>query len=527
MAYREVGIMDIDQVIRRWLGGEKIRAIARSTSLDRNTIRRIVRVAEEVGVQRETPCPDADKLQAIRQRIGRPGTTVTAGQAEQQLQARTDQIRAWLDKDHLLLTKVHELLGREGLVVSYSALYRFARKWCEFGSASSITLRRAESPAGEMAEADFGRLGPLQELGSCRPRVVQAFILTLGYSRVSCVIPVFQQDLPSVIDCFERALMFFSGTPRRIVIDGLKACVDRSDPCTPRFNRTFLEYATYRGFLPDPARPVHPQDKPVVENSVRYVRERFFKGETFIDLDDVARRALVWCREVAGRRLHGTTRRVPWEVFEAEEKPLLIPLRDEPFDTPTWARCKVHPDHHVRFGQALYSVPTRWIRSQVDVRGDRSLVRIYARGELIKTHERKPAGGRSTDYSDYPESRVPYARRWPNYYCQQARELGPAAGDFTEKLLSGEFPWSRLRQAQKLLRLAQRYGAARLEAACRRALEFDLLDVYRVQRILEQGLESQTDPLPIVGQQSKLELKFLRPAEHFAAGKGDDHADPA
>jgi transposase len=109
----------------------------------------------------------------------------------------------------------------------------------------------------------------------------------------------------------------------------------KAAPCTPRFNRTFLEYASDRGFLPDPARPVHAKDKPVVENHLRYVRERFFKGETFIDLNDVARRALLWCREVAGRRIHGTTRRVPWEVFEAEEKPLLIPLRSEPFDPPT------------------------------------------------------------------------------------------------------------------------------------------------------------------------------------------------
>jgi hypothetical protein len=307
----------------------------------------------------------------------------------------------------------------------------------------------------------------------------------------------------------------------------MKACIDQSDPYTPRFNRTFLEYATYRGFLPDPARPVHPKDKPVVENSVRYVRERFFKGESFIDLDDVARRALVWCRDVAGRRIHGTTRRVPWEVFESEEKPLLIPLQAERFDTPTWAQCKVHPDHHVRFAQALYSVPTRWIGCQVDVRGDRSLVRIYVRGELIKTHERKPSGGRSTDYTDYPDGRAAYALRWPNYYCKRARELGPAAGDFTDKLLSGEFPWSRLRQAQKLLRLAERYGTARLESACRRALDFDLLDIYGVQRILEQGLESQSEPQPIVGRQAALGLKFLRPAQDFVTAKGGPDADPA
>jgi hypothetical protein len=113
--------------------------------------------------------------------------------------------------------------------------------------------------------------------------------------------------------------------------------------------------------------------------------------------------------------------------------------------------------------------------------------------------------------------------RWPDFYRHKARELGSAAGDFTDKLLEGEFPWSRLRQAQKLLGLANRYGANRLDAACRRALDFDLVDVHRVQRILEQGLESDTTAEPVVGQQASLNLKFLRPATHFTAG--GDHAD--
>src|SRR5438132_6962421 len=122
MAYREVRMVDIDQVVRRWRAGEGIRAIARLTGSDRNTVRRIVRMAEEAGVRGDTPWPEEDKLQAIRQRMGRPGTTVAVGEAEERLKPRTDQIRTWLDKDHLLLTQVHELLGREGLVVSYSAL---------------------------------------------------------------------------------------------------------------------------------------------------------------------------------------------------------------------------------------------------------------------------------------------------------------------------------------------------------------------------------------------------------------------
>lgn len=527
MAYREVRKMDIDQVMRRWQSGEGFRSIGRSTGLDRNTVRRIVRLAEDLGIRRGMPSLDEGQLQAIRRAMGRPGAAANPSPVEQQLKPRSDQIRAWLDADHLQLSKVHELLAREGLVVSYSGLYRFARKWCDFGTASSITVRRAESQPGELAEADFGRLGRLQEQLCGQPRVVYGFILTLGYSRLSCVVPVFQQDLLTVIDCFERAFEFFGGCPRRIVVDGMKACIDRSDRYTPRFNRAFLEYATYRGFVPDPARPRHPRDKPVVENHVRYVRERFFKGETFIDLDDVARRALIWCRELAGGRIHGTTRRVPWQVFQTEEQSCLIALQGERFDPPTWARCKVHPDHHIRFGQALYSLPTRWIRSQVEVRADRALVRIYARGELIKTHERKPPGGRSTDYMDYPPERTAYALRWPDYYRQRARKLGSAAGDFADRLLTGEFPWSRLRQAQKLLRLAEHYGADRLDAACRRALAFDLQDIYRVQRILQLGLESQSEPLPTVGIQAALELKFLRPAQHFLSSQGDDHADPA
>jgi hypothetical protein len=106
MAYREVRMMDIDQVMRRWLVGDGIRAIGRSTGLDRNTVRRIVRLAEQAGMRRDMPWPDG-KLQAIRQGMGRSGAAVAPSEAARRLKPRTDQIRAWLEKDDLLLTKVH------------------------------------------------------------------------------------------------------------------------------------------------------------------------------------------------------------------------------------------------------------------------------------------------------------------------------------------------------------------------------------------------------------------------------------
>ena len=121
-------------------------------------------------------------------------------------------------------------------------------------------------------------------------------------------------------------------------------------------------------------------------------------------------------------------------------------------------------------------------------------MRIYVDAEVIKTHSQKPRGGRSTDYDDYPKERAPYAMRYPDFYRKKAREIGPATGTFADKLLEGEFPWSRLRQAQKLLRLADRYGAKRTEAACLRALSFDLIDVHRLGRSSNRHWNTRARP---------------------------------
>jgi hypothetical protein len=179
-----------------------------------------------------------------------------------------------------------------------------------------------------------------------------------------------------------------------------------------------------------------------------------------------------------------------------------------------WSECKVHPDHHVQFRKALYSVPTRHVGKRVWVRGDSKLVRIYVQGELVKTHERMDAGRRSTDYHDYPPERAPYAMRDPQALVEEAKRRGDGIGRFAEKLLAGPFPWSKLRQAQKLLRLGQRYGFERLDAACRRALAFELFNVKRVEQIVIAGLD-RADAPRAQGELIPLPARFLRPTDHF------------
>jgi transposase len=515
MGYRELGMVELREMVRRWQAGDGIRAIARGTGLDRKTIAGYLRAAQAVGVQPGGEPPTDEQLTALTttRRPGRPSNTDTPSPEVEALRPQAAQIRAWLNEG-LRLTKIYRRLRGQGLAVSYSSLYRFARAACDFG-APAITVRVAEPPPGEAAEVDFGRLGVWPDPLAGRRRTVYGLLVTLCFSRYAFLAISLRQDAAAVIDGLESAWVFFGGVVKRLVEDNLRPVVTRPDRYAPTIDRVFLEYAQYRGFIVDPAVVRHATGKPKVERGIPYCREDFFRGETFRDLAEMQARAVAWCRDIAGTRVHGTTRQVPRVVFETAEQPTLLPLAPEPFDRPTWAEATVHPDHHVQFRRALYSVATRYLGARVDIRGDARLVRIYHRGALIKVHPVQPPGGRSTDYADYPADRAAYAMRAPDACVRQAEQVGPAVGQFVRVLLSGIFPWARLRQAQKLLRLAARYGAARLNAACARALAFELLDVRRVERILTTALEREPGPTER-GAVRPLPARFARTPQSFA-----------
>ena len=508
---------EVLDVLKRHHRGESQRRIAVATGRGRKTIRAYIREAKKLGWSKEVP-PDDELASRVAQRRQPGPSSSEASASEKALRAHHDRIQQWVEGPEgergLKLTKVHELLTREGVDVSYSSVYRYAVE--QFGLARSrLTLRRAEVSPGELAEVDFGQLGKIYDPESDRKRLVWALLVTLGFSRHQYVHVNFSQKLDVVIDGLEEAWEFFGGVPERVVVDNMKTAVVKADRYEPSFQRTMEQYAELRGFVIDPAVVRQPKGKPIVERGVPYVRESFFRGEQWLDLAHVQREARRWCLEVAGRRIHGTTQKRPLVVFEEVELACLRPVNGPRFDTPQWAEPSVHDDHHVKFLKALYSVPTVYVGKQVTVRGDKALVRIYYKGELIKTHPRKPAEGRATDYTDYPPDLEAYARRDPERMVRQAKKLGNNIGRFMSLLLSGVFPWAKLRQAQKLMRLADKYGHARVETACQRALGFDLINVQRVERILKNAVAPSDDP-PQTGELVSMPLRFLRPNESFS-----------
>ena len=313
MAYREVSRVEIAEVVRRWQSGMSQRQIATGTGLSRATVRRYIDAAVEAGLARDGPAPSEEQLTRLAG-VSVAGPRKVEIPTEEVLAPWADQVYEWLTADRLQVTRIHELLAGRGCRVSYTSLRRFIvrRGWQR---RSPATVRMGESAPGEVAEMDFGRLGLIEDPETGRRRAVWALIVVLTYSRHSFVWPTFSQKLVDVIEGLEAAWAFFEGVPKYLVIDNFPAAVAGVDPLHPRLTRGFLEYSQHRGFISDPARVRHPRDKPRVERGVPYVRERFFKGGEFTGLSDMRSAARRWCLEVAGQRIHGTTRRQPLTVF--------------------------------------------------------------------------------------------------------------------------------------------------------------------------------------------------------------------
>ncbi len=515
MAFREVRVFEVREVLRLWLRGEGLRSV-RLAGVDRKTVRRYVTAAEELGLVRDGGegqlCDEfmGSVLEAVR-----PHRSDGHGGAWRLLVAHHDQIEGWLKNDGLTVVKVGELLTRRGVVVPERTLHRYAFEVCDVGRGRrGTTVRIDDGEPGDELQVDFGKMGRIVDRDTGRPRDCHALIFTPVVSRYSFVWLTHRQTIDDVIAGFEAAWVFYGGVFKTVIPDNMKTIVERADATEPRLSQAFVEYAQARGFMVDPARVRSPQDKPRIERTVPFVRGSFFAGEPFIDLTDAQRRAEEWCRQWAGMRVHGTIQARPAEVFRVEEAPVLLPAPTAPYDLPIYATAKVHRDHHIEVAKALYSVPGNLIGSRVDVRADRALVRIFARGQLVKVHPRQAPGSRVTDPDDLPAERTAYAMRDLDALRRLALKHGPAVGAFAAALLDTPLPWTKMRQVYALLGLVKKWGAERVDAACASALEHEAVNVGLIGRMLERATENTPTQQPLPGV--VVSGRFARHPDEFA-----------
>lgn len=494
MARRTFEVAEVTEILLHWDAGRSISEIGVSLGLDRKTVRKYLEPAITGGLE-----PGSG-------RSALAWSELVAGWFPQLVDSRLRQV-SWplieVHRDYIAAqleagvtrATIHQRLRDErGLTVSVASLKRWViANLPEQAARARVTVLGDDPAPGAEAQIDYGYLGPWVDPVGGRQVRVWGFVMVLACSRHLFLRPVLRMDQTAWTQCHVAAFEYFNGVTARLVPDNLKTGVVKADLYDPQLNRSYAELAAHYGTLIDPARAAKPKDKPRVERPMPYCRDSFFRGREFPSLQVMQEQAAEWSLEVAGRRacrpLGGAA---PATVFAAVEADALRPLPRSQFVLAAWSTPVVGPDIHVKVGKSLYSVPWKFIGTRVDARATATTVQLFHQGELLATHA-AIARGRRTEPSHYPPEKIAFKMRTPTWCRHRAAEIGPQTSTVIGELLAVNALY-RLRSAQGVLRLVDKYGPTRLEAAAARALAVGDPSYRTVKGILAAGTDTEPPP---------------------------------
>jgi transposase len=245
---------------------------------------------------------------------------------------------------------------------------------------------RFETPPGRQAQVDFAHFEVEFDDAPGRRQIVWLFSLVLGHSRYLWARYVLHQDLVSVLRCHMAAFEHFGGVPGEILYDRMKTAVlGEVEPQHIVYNPKLVSLAQHYEFTPRACRAYRAQTKGKVERPYRYIRQDFFLGRRFRNLEDLNAQLRHWLDTVANVRIHGTTQRVVVEHF-AEERAALRPLPALAFDAVIRLERRISHEGMVSVAQNFYSVPDGTRRRPIEVQVSPTQVRLFEEGKLIAIH---------------------------------------------------------------------------------------------------------------------------------------------
>jgi len=352
-------VQELEELKRQ---GLSIRAISRLTGYDRKTVRKYLLQPEARPVYGPRPAPPS-KLDPFKEYL-------------------EERLKAGVWNAQVLL---RELRAR-----GYTGGYTILKDWLQpqREAATTVAVRRFETPPGKQAQVDWGHLGSLEMNG--REWKLNAFTFTLGYRRTMMAEAALDQKLGTLLKMHEEAFRQLGGVPEEILYDRMKTVwLETDERGEVVWHPVFLDFARYWGFRPRLCRPYRAQTKGKVESGVKYVRRNFLcglQGREPSGLQDLNAQLRAWVWGVANQRVHGTTHEqvaVRWDVDQFSLQPLdgrpPYPYLDDELR-------KVARDAYVSWQGSRYSVPWSYAGKQVWVRERGGDVEVLYGRERIAVH---------------------------------------------------------------------------------------------------------------------------------------------
>ena len=463
------------------------RQIANSLSLPRITVRRYLERATQA--QLPWPLPAEMDDQELERRLYGPPPPPSVTRP---LPDWPEIHRELRNKDVTLMLLWLEYKGKfpsDGYQYS-----QFCRRYREWQRTVDVVMRQ-EHRAGEKLFVDFaGRTIPVIDPSTGEVRQAELFVAVLGASNYLYAEACFSQAIPDWIATHVHCFEFLGCVPKLLVCDNLKSGVTTSHRYEPHLNRAYQEMAAHYGVAVLPARAYKPRDKAKVEVGVQ-IAERWIiawlRHQQFFSLAElnVAIRELVsQLNDRPFKKMDGCRRR----LFETLERPVMRPLPAQAYEYADWKVARVNIDYHIEVERHYYSVPHQLVGQQVDGRLTLSVVEIFCGGRRVASHRRSSRPGYTTDPSHMPSSHRRHAEWTPSRLVRWAEQTGPSTAELVRGVLAARpHPEQGFRSCLGIMRLGQRFGEARLEAAATRAVAIQAFSFHSVESILKTGLDRQ------------------------------------
>lgn len=301
---------------------------------------------------------------------------------------------------------------------------------------------------------------------------------------------------------------YFDGVAKITVPDNTKTAITKACRYEPDMNATYQEMAEHYGTVVIPARAAKPRDKAKVENAVQNAERRIIaalRHQTFFSVAEVnkaIKKLLVKLNGKPFQKMEGSR----LSLYEELEKLVLLPLPERRYQFSKWSQAKVNIDYHIQADKHFYSVPYRLVHQRVDVRLTDRTVEIFIRKQRVAAHRRSYVKGRyTTDPAHMPEAHQKHLEWTPERLISWAQKIGEHCSQAVKAIIESKpHPEQGYRACLGIMRLSRDYGSQRVEAACRRALAFDICSYQSIKSILKTKLDKEplpgseeTTPLPV------------------------------
>lgn len=491
MARRRLSMRKVKQILRLKFQAElSDRATARSVRVSRDTVREYVERARVAGLL---------EWEQISQMAESDLDRVLFPQRTEEAEGRRYRIPDWKEIHQELRRKgvTRQLLWREYFQEDPATAYKYSQfcnllsKWRSMLPAEMVQSYKA----GEYLFVDYAGLSvPWTDPDTGEEKKAQIFVAALGASSYTYAEAQPGQDLENWINGHVNTFEFIGGVPEIVVPDNLKSGVKSPSYYDPEINPTYDDLSLHYDFAVIPARVKKPRDKAKVETAVQVV-ERWvlapLRNRQFFSIHEINQAMWPLLEEINNRQMKHLekSRR---DLYEALDRPALKPLPCHGFEYAERKKARVGINYHVQYDRYYYSVPYTLIKEEVEVRATSNTIEIFHKGQRVASHMR------GTTLQKYitcrfhmPSEHQRRCQKWsPERFVRWAGKIGSKTRKMITHLLgSRRHPEQAYRSCMGILKLADKYNEARLEAACNLAMDNGLHGYRHIRNILKNGLD--------------------------------------